>query len=170
RLAVNDVNAAAIRLPARHAGGKMFVGVGDALVMLFLVFVLFGIGSRVTALPEGLDEVVALLVIRKLLEGRALFVRDDPDHVLFQPLLVGLAQLDLEGSLVLRFLFLIGSTFEGVDRIGGRSLCAGGVFGRLVGALVGGLRLGRVFRSRRCRLILGKGTHGYKARGYQQNS
>ena len=87
-LAENDVHASAIGFPARNARREMLVGVGDALVVLFFIFVLFGVGSGIAALPEGLDKIVAFLVVRELLEGGALFVGDDPDDVLFQPLLV----------------------------------------------------------------------------------
>src|ERR1035441_7708820 len=37
---VGDVNAPAIRLPARDAGSEILVGVGDAPVVLFIQFVL----------------------------------------------------------------------------------------------------------------------------------
>jgi len=69
----------------------MLVGVGDALVVLFFVFVLFRVGSRIATLPESLDEVVALLVVGKLLEGCPLFISNDVDDILIQPLSVGLA-------------------------------------------------------------------------------
>ena len=41
RRAEHDVDAAAVGLPARNAGGEMLVGVGDAPVVLFLEFVLY---------------------------------------------------------------------------------------------------------------------------------
>ena len=91
RLAIDDVDAAAIGSPAGNARREVLVGVSDALVVLFLVFVLFGVRRGVAALPEGFNEVVALLVVGELLEGRALFVGDDPDDVLFQPLLISFA-------------------------------------------------------------------------------
>jgi len=62
-LAEYDVDAATIGLPSRDTGSEVLVGVGDALVVLFLIFVLFGIGSGVAALPERLNEVVALFVV-----------------------------------------------------------------------------------------------------------
>ena len=40
----------------------MIVGVSDAAVMLFLVFVLFGIRSGIAPQPELLDELLPLLV------------------------------------------------------------------------------------------------------------
>ena len=98
-LAEDDVDAAAIGLPSGNAGGEMLVGIGNALVVLFFIFVLFGVGRGIAALPEGFNEVVALLVVGELLEGGALFVGDDVGDVLGQPLLVGLAQFLLEGAL-----------------------------------------------------------------------
>ncbi len=136
-LAVHDVDAAAIGLPAGHAGGEMLVGVGDALVVLFLIFVLFGVGGGIAALPEGFNEVVALFVVRELLEGGALFVGDDVDDVLVEPLLVDLAHFRLERALILLALFLIDRAVEGIDGVGGRLGLrgAGGVFRGSVGGV-----------------------------------
>src|SRR5246127_3275347 len=106
-LAENDVDAAAVRLPAWDTGGEVLVGVSDALVVLFLIFVLFGVGRRIAALPEGFDEVVALFVVGELLEGGALFVGDDVGDVLVEPLLVGLRQLVLQGLRILLALFFV---------------------------------------------------------------
>ena len=93
RLAEGDIDVAAIRLPARLAGGKVLVGIGDAPVVLFAEFVLRRIRIGVAAQPELLDEGVPLLVVAQVLEGLALFVGDDPGHVLVQPGLVGALQL-----------------------------------------------------------------------------
>ena len=90
-LAEHDVDTAAVSSPARHASGKMLVGIGDTLVVFFFEFVLFGIRRRIAALPEGFNEVVALLIIGELLKGSAFFVSNDVGDVLVQPLLVGLA-------------------------------------------------------------------------------
>src|ERR1700724_3306650 len=92
--AVHDVNPAAVGLPARDSRSVMFVGVGDAAGVFFLVLVLFGIRSGVAALPESFDKVVALFVVRELLEGRSFLVSNDPDDVFVEPLLVDLAQFD----------------------------------------------------------------------------
>ncbi len=64
--------------------------------MLFLEFVLFGVGSGVAAQPELLDEVLPLFVGVQLLEGLAFLVGDDIGDVFIQPLLVGRLQLFLE--------------------------------------------------------------------------
>jgi hypothetical protein len=62
-LAVHDVDAAPIRLPAWDAGSEMLVGVGDSLVVLFFVFVLFGVRSGIATLPELLNEVISFFVV-----------------------------------------------------------------------------------------------------------
>ena len=77
---VLDIDHAAVRLPARNARSKILVGVGDAAVMLFAVFVFFGVGSGIAAQPELLDELLALLIGLKLLECLFLFVADDVDR------------------------------------------------------------------------------------------
>jgi hypothetical protein len=64
RRSKHDVHAAAIRLPTRHAGGKMLVGISDAAIVLFLELVFFGVGCGIAALPEGLNELVAFFVVR----------------------------------------------------------------------------------------------------------
>jgi hypothetical protein len=100
----------------------MLVGVGNALVVLFFEFVLFGIGRGIAALPEGFNEVVALFVVGELLEGGPLFVCDDVGDVFVEPLLVGLAQFLLEGAGILLALLLVGRPLEGIDRICGLRL------------------------------------------------
>src|SRR5581483_2555601 len=82
---VHDVNAAPVRLPSGDAGGKTLVGICDATVVLVLVLVFDGIGSGIATQPELLDELVALLVVGKLVKGGALLVRNDPADVLVQP-------------------------------------------------------------------------------------
>ena len=70
--APHDVNAAAIGLPAWNAGSEMLVGISDAAIVLFLVLVFRSVGSGIATQPELLDELVALLVVGKLLESRLL--------------------------------------------------------------------------------------------------
>ena len=103
----------------------MLVGVRDAPVVLFLVFVLFGIRRGVAALPESFNEVVAFFVVRELLEGGSFLVGDDPDYVLVQPLLVSLAEFDLELRFLLFLLLFVGRALEGIDFIRGLRLRAG---------------------------------------------
>src|SRR3954463_8340265 len=90
-LAEHDVDTAAIGLPSRYSGGKVLVGVGDALVVLFFVFVLFGVGRGIATLPECFNEVVAFLIVGELLEGGTLFVSDDVGHVFVEPLAIRFA-------------------------------------------------------------------------------
>ena len=82
----------------------MFVGIFDTAVVLFLEFVLNRVRCRITTLPEAFNELIALLVIRELLEGCALLVRNNPAHIFVQPFLVRLAQLLLQRLRVLTFL------------------------------------------------------------------
>ena len=106
RLAERDIHVAAIRLPARLAGGKMLVRVSDAPVMLFAEFVLGRIRIRIAALPERFDERVALLVVAQALEGLQFLIRDDPVDILVHPLLVRPVQLLLEFLLLLESLLV----------------------------------------------------------------
>src|SRR5580658_618670 len=166
--APDDVDTAAISFPSRKAGAEMLVGVGDAAIMLFLVFVLGSVGRWVAAQPEVFDELITLFVVGERFECGDLFGRDDVDHVLFQPLLVGAAQLLFQSFGVL-FLLLLGQrTLQGIGLItslrrgcacrirasaGGRGSCrcrgsragrgrtGSGLTGRLAGALIGSRRV-----------------------------
>src|ERR1700733_4104357 len=114
---VHDVDAAAVAFPARNSSGKMLVGVGDAPVVFFFVFVLFGVRSGVAAQPELLNKVVALFVVGELLKGGSFLVGDNPDYVLVQPLLVGLAEFDVQSSFLLFLLLFRWVTLERIDLI-----------------------------------------------------
>src|ERR1019366_1707900 len=92
----HDVHPAAIGLPTGDAGRVVLVGIRDTPVVLFFKLVLFGVGRGIAALPEGLNELVALFVVRELHEGGFFFVGDNPAHVLVQPLPISLAQLNFE--------------------------------------------------------------------------
>src|SRR4051794_3660624 len=131
----------------------MLVGIGDTLVVFFFEFVLFGIRRRIAALPEGFNEVVALLIIGELLKGSAFFVSNDVGDVLVQPLLVGLAQFLFKGAGILFALFFVSGTLERIDGIGRlRLLGSRFVCARLISRF-GILRL--VFG-----LVLGDGSAG----------
>jgi hypothetical protein len=67
----------------------MFVGVGDAAVVLFFEFVLRRAGGGVAAEPELFDEVLALSVGGEPVERAALFVGDDVGDVFVEPFPVG---------------------------------------------------------------------------------
>src|SRR5215471_10446167 len=117
-LAEDDIDAAAIGSPAGDACCVMLIGIGDALVVLFLKFVLFGVGRGIAALPESFNEVIALFVVRELLEGGTLFIGDDVGDVLVKPLFVGLAQLLLKSLGVLFTLLLVLRAFQRIDGVG----------------------------------------------------
>src|SRR5437899_8067415 len=106
-LAKDDVDAAEVGLPSRDTRGEVLVGVGDALIMLFLILVLFCVGRGIATLPEGLDEVVALFVVGELLESGPFFVGDYVGDVFIQPLFVSLRQFVLQGLRILLALFFV---------------------------------------------------------------
>src|SRR5215831_15136064 len=88
RLAVQDVYAATVSPPSRHARGEMFVGVGAAALVLVFVFVLLAVRVRVANVPKMFDEGGALLVVGQLLERIPLRVGDDVGNFVVQPFLV----------------------------------------------------------------------------------
>jgi hypothetical protein len=61
--------------------------------VLFAELVLRRIGIRIAALPEALDEGVALFVVAQAHERLALFVADDVGNLIVQPGLVCALQL-----------------------------------------------------------------------------
>src|ERR1700685_3880856 len=99
---VGDVHPAAIRFPSGDARGETVVGIGDAAVMLFAIFVFFGVRSGIAAQPELLDELLAFVVGGQALENLPLLIGDDVGNFLVQPALVRSLQFFLE----LRFLLL----------------------------------------------------------------
>src|SRR5262249_25368995 len=110
-----DVDHSAIGSPSRLARCEVLVGIRDAAIVLFFVFVLYRVRSRVAAKPELLNELVALLVVGELLERLALFVGDNPPHVLVLPLLVRSAQLRLHRLLLFFSLLVAERTLERID-------------------------------------------------------
>ena len=111
----------------------MLVGIRDAAVVLFFIFVLGCIRAGIAAEPELFYELVALFVVGELLEGGSLFVGDDPANILIHPLGVDF-QLVFEGLLPL-FLFLLGKL--AISRIVILTLCA------LIFLGLSGIALGR---------------------------
>ena len=57
--------------------------------MLFAELVVRGVGIRIAAQPELLDEGLALLVVAQVLEGLPFLVGDDVGHILIEPRLEG---------------------------------------------------------------------------------
>src|SRR5271170_2440112 len=137
--AVHDVDPSPVTLPARDSRSEMFVRIGDAPVVFFLVFVFFRVGSGVAALPEGFDKVIALFVIRELLKGGSFLVGDNPDYVLVQPLLIGFAEFDVQVSFLLLLLFFRGCALQGIGLIRRLRLGAGWGGGGVLIARSGGL-------------------------------
>src|SRR5205809_52811 len=90
---INNVHTAAVRSPSLNAGGIMLIGVRDAAVVFVFELVVFAVRIGIAPLPERLDKLVALFVVRELHESFALFVADDPAHVFVEPLAVLAAQL-----------------------------------------------------------------------------
>ena len=158
RLAKHDVDSAAIGLPSRDARREVLVGIRNPLVVLFLVFVFFGVRRGIAPLPESFNEVVALFIVRELLESCSLFIGDDVNHVFVEPLLVRLAQFLLECPLVPLLLLLIGTALERIDGILGRRWCGCGC---ILGRSFGGLWIHGCLGSLRLRLVLsdGSGSH-----------
>src|SRR5271165_1427019 len=85
---VHDVDSSAVGHPSWLPGGKVLVCVLNAAVMLVFELVVFAVGIGVAAVPEGFDELLALLFVGELHERLTFFVGDDPTYVLVQPLLV----------------------------------------------------------------------------------
>src|SRR5215510_13000654 len=103
-LAEHDIDAPAVGLPSGDAAGVMLVGVGDALVILFAVFVDVSVGVWIAAVPEPFDELLALVVSLERVEDLALFIGDDPADVFVYPAYVNALDLLLLALLPLLFL------------------------------------------------------------------
>src|SRR5215475_14069507 len=101
-LTEHDVDAPPVGLPSGNAAGVMFVGVGDALVIFFAVFVDVGVGVWVAAVPEPFDELLAFVVGLERVEDLALLIGDDPANVFVLP-----ASVNALDFLFLRFFFLL---------------------------------------------------------------
>src|SRR5262245_26286318 len=87
-LAEHDVDAPAVGLPSGDAAGVMLVGVGDALVILFAVFVNVCVRIGIASVPEPFDELLALVVGLERVEDLALLIGDDPANVFVLPAFV----------------------------------------------------------------------------------
>jgi hypothetical protein len=99
----------------------VLVGVGDAAVMLFFELVLFGVGRGIAPQPELLDELIPLFVGTQTLKRSALFISDDVDDVLVEPVFVGGFQLFAKLGLLLPAL-LFGQRLCDVFARAGRGL------------------------------------------------
>src|SRR6266478_3169890 len=121
-LAPGDVDTTTIGFPARNAGRVMFVGIGDALVVLLAIFVFVGVRIGIAPAPEFFDETLALVVGLEFLESFALFVGDDVGDVFVQPVFVNLFEFRLYVALLLgRILTLVLLSLLGQARWRGKS-------------------------------------------------
>jgi len=114
----DDVDMAAIGFPARDAGGKVFVGVGDTAIVFFFEFVDGGVGIGIAAVENYFDELFALFVATEAVEGGAFFWPDDVDQVFVDDVLEAVAEFVL-GFLELFFVLFFGLRFLR-GRLGGR--------------------------------------------------
>jgi len=74
------------RSSAGDAGREVLVGIGDAPIVLFLVFVLIRCRGWDRDAARRLNELVALFIVGELHEVDRSSVGDDPAHVLIQPI------------------------------------------------------------------------------------
>src|SRR5215469_2552434 len=82
---IDDVNASSISFPALpDVSAEVFVGVGDAPIVLLLECVLRRARIWISTFPERCDEIVTLLVCRELLGGGTLLIGDDVQGVFIQ--------------------------------------------------------------------------------------
>ena len=65
----------------------MFVGIGDAFVIFFTVFIFFRIRIRIAAAPKIFDEIFALLIGLKSQKGALFLLGDNVIDVGIQPTL-----------------------------------------------------------------------------------
>src|SRR6266478_5086383 len=77
------INAPSISPPAGNAGGIMFVGIGNSLVILFPKLVFIGIRIRIATAPELFNKALPL------------FVGNDVRDVFLQPVLVSFLEFRL---------------------------------------------------------------------------
>src|SRR5581483_10186552 len=117
RRTIDDINAATVGHPAGLACREVLVGVLDPAIVLVLEFVVFAVRIGIAALPEGLDELVALFIIRELHEGFALVVGNDPAHVFVQPLAVLSSQFALQRLGIFLLSLFVKRTFKRIGRI-----------------------------------------------------
>ena len=104
----------AVGQPAGLARGEVLIRVRDTRVVFVPELILGAVRIGVAPLPEELDELLTLLFVGQVLERMRLFVRNDPAHILVQPLLVFRAQLVADRFATLK-LFLV--TQASLERI-----------------------------------------------------
>ncbi len=70
----------------------MFVGIGEAAVVLFFEFVDRGVGIGIVAVENYFDELLAFFVGAEAIKGGALFRRDDVDEIFVEDVLEAVAE------------------------------------------------------------------------------
>src|SRR5260370_16036403 len=115
----------------------MFIGIGQAQVVLILKLILGRIGRGIAAGPEVLDKMFALLLVGELPEGLFFFLADNVDNLALQPVFIGAADLMLQGLGILLFLLLAERTLQRISliRLAGNLLLTGALHFVLAGAL-----------------------------------
>ncbi len=106
RLAVGNVDVAAVCSPTRLARRKSLVRIRDPRIVLFAILVLRRVRIRIPPQPEILDEDLALFVVAQALERLQLLVGDDPLDVLIHPFLVLAMKLTMQRLLLLELLLI----------------------------------------------------------------
>ena len=105
-LAEGDVDVSTVGKPAGLAGREVLIRIGDPGIVLIAEFIFRAVRVGVAPLPEHLDKLLTLLLVGEVFERPGLFVRDDPAHILVQPLLILRAQLVLDGFTTLELFFI----------------------------------------------------------------
>ena len=95
----------------------MFVRILDPAIVFVLEFVIFAIRIWIPPVPKRLNELFPLFLVRELHERLALFVADDPAHILVQPLLIRVAKLVLERFRILFPSLFPDRPFERISRL-----------------------------------------------------
>src|SRR5581483_7468500 len=95
----------------------MLVCILDTAIVLVFEGVVFAVGIGVAALPECLDELITLLIVRELHERLALIIGDDPAYVLVKPGFVFALELSLQRLGVFPLAFLVDWALQRVSRI-----------------------------------------------------
>src|SRR5215472_3303431 len=92
RLAILEIDSAAVGLVAGNPGTEMFIYVSDPLVIGFAVFICFRVRIGVAAAPERLDETLTLFVGLQLIPCLSFGLGNDRADV-FKPLLERVVRL-----------------------------------------------------------------------------
>jgi hypothetical protein len=107
RSAVNDVDPASVGFPAGLGALVMLVCVSNPSVVLLFEFIAGRARIRIAAAPELFNEVLFLFQRGQVFEDFLLFVGDDVNDILLQPLLEIILPLFIGEILARRFTFTL---------------------------------------------------------------